>query len=233
MSLADTIALVTGGTGALGQAVVLSFLDAGARVTVAYRDPARRNALVAAVPAGSHGRLQTVAADVTQWDAVRRLVAETAAHHGRLDALINVAGGFAAGGLADTDDEVWEGMLALNLHSAFLCCRAALPQLRTAGRGRIVNVASRAVVPPVGGFLAYTVAKSGVIALTQALAQELRPHRITVNAVLPSTMDTEANRRAMPAADRSTWVQPAAVAAVIRWLASPEAASVTGTLVTV
>jgi NAD(P)-dependent dehydrogenase (short-subunit alcohol dehydrogenase family) len=233
MSRADTVALVTGGTGALGRAVTLAFLDAGARVTVSYRGPAGRDALVAAVPAASHGRLQTVAADVTEWDAVRRLVAETTAHHGRLDALVNVAGGFAVGGLADTDHEVWEGMLALNLRSAFFCCRAALPQLRAAGRGRIVNVASRAVVPPVGGFLAYTVAKSGVIALTQALAHELRPHRITVNAVLPSTMDTEANRRAMPEADRSKWVDPAAVAAVIRWLASPEAASVTGTLVTV
>lgn len=233
MSLADTVALVTGGTGALGRAVALAFLDAGAGVTVSYRDPATRDALVAAVPEAARARLQAVAADVTERAAVEWLVAETTAHHGRLDMLVNVAGGFAPGGLANTDDGTWDAMLALNLRSAFLCCRAALPALRAAGGGRVVNVASRAVVPPTGGFLAYTVAKSAVIALTQALAHELRPHRITVNAVLPSTMDTAANRRAMPDADRSTWVQPGAVAAVIRWLASPEAAGVTGTLVAI
>ncbi|HSE95656.1 MAG TPA: SDR family NAD(P)-dependent oxidoreductase [Methylomirabilota bacterium] len=233
MSLADTVALVTGGTGTLGRAVALAFLEAGARVTVSYRGPAGRDVLVAAVPAAARARLQAVAADVTDGDGVGRLLAETTAHHGRLDALVNVAGGFAPGGLGDTDEGTWDAMLALNLRSAFLCCRAALPALRAAGGGRVVNVASRAVVPPAGGFLAYTVAKSGVIALTQALAHELRPHRIAVNAVLPSTMDTAANRRAMPDADRAAWVQPGTVAGVIRWLASPEAAGVTGTLVTV
>jgi NAD(P)-dependent dehydrogenase (short-subunit alcohol dehydrogenase family) len=102
-----------------------------------------------------------------------------------------------------------------------------------AGRGRIVNVASRSVVPPAGGFLAYTVAKSGVIALTQALAQEVRGRGVTINAVLPSTMDTEANRRAMPNADRKGWVTPESVARAILFLTSDAAADVTGTLLAV
>jgi NAD(P)-dependent dehydrogenase (short-subunit alcohol dehydrogenase family) len=124
-------------------------------------------------------------------------------------------------------------MLALNLRSVYLCCRAALPPMLAAGRGRIVNVASRSVVPPTGGFVAYTVAKTGVIALTQALAHEVRGRGVTVNAVLPSTMDTEANRRAMPAADRRRWVPPASVAAAILWLAGDTAGDVTGSLVAI
>ena len=124
-------------------------------------------------------------------------------------------------------------MLALNLRSVYLCCRAALAPMVAARRGRIVNVASRSVAPPSGGFIAYTVSKQGVIALTQALAQEVRGHGITVNAVLPSTMDTEANRRAMPAADRSGWVSPDSVARAILFLVSDAAADVTGTLLVV
>jgi NAD(P)-dependent dehydrogenase (short-subunit alcohol dehydrogenase family) len=124
-------------------------------------------------------------------------------------------------------------MLTVNLRSAYLCCRAVLPGMLAAGRGRIVNVASRSVVPPTGGFLAYTVAKSGVIALTQALAHEVRGRGITVNAVLPSTMDTEANRGAMPTANRKDWVTPESVARAILFLASDAAADVTGTLLAV
>jgi NAD(P)-dependent dehydrogenase (short-subunit alcohol dehydrogenase family) len=146
---------------------------------------------------------------------------------------VNAAGAFAAGDLLATDERAWDAMLTVNLRSAYLCCRAALPAMLTAGRGRIVNVASRSVVPPAGGFLAYTVAKTGVIALTQALAQEVRGRGVTVNAVLPSTMDTEANRRAMPASDRGGWVAPQSVARAILFLASDAAADVTGTLLAV
>src|SRR4029453_16224940 len=106
------------------------------------------------------------------------------------------------------EERGWDGMLSLNLRSVYLCCRGALPAMLGAGRGRIVNVASRSVVPPTGGFIAYTVAKAGVIALTQALAHEVRGHGVTVNAGPPSPMDTEANRRANPSADRSGWVAP-------------------------
>jgi NAD(P)-dependent dehydrogenase (short-subunit alcohol dehydrogenase family) len=124
-------------------------------------------------------------------------------------------------------------MMALNLTSVVIACRAVLPTMIAAGSGRIVNIASRAVVPPTGGFTAYTVAKSGVIALTQALAQEVRRHGITVNAVLPSTMDTPANRRAMPGADRSSWVDPGAVADVVVYLSMDHNRAVTGAAIPV
>ena len=229
----DRVALITGGTGALGGAVALAILEAGDTAVVTYRDARDRDALIARAPAAARDRLDQVQADVTDGESVRRLVEQVTARHRRLDVLVNAVGGFAGGDLLATDERAWDAMLTLNLRSIYLCCRAVLPAMVGAGRGCIVNVASRAVVPPVGGFIAYTVAKSGVIALTQALAQEVRKRGVTVNAVLPSTMDTEANRRAMPTADRSGWVSPESVARAIMFLASDGAADVTGTLLAV
>jgi NAD(P)-dependent dehydrogenase (short-subunit alcohol dehydrogenase family) len=147
--------------------------------------------------------------------------------------LVNTVGGFAGGDLASTSLAEWRRMIDLNLTSAVIGCRAVLPAMRAARRGRIVNVSSRAVVPPAGGFIAYTVGKSAVIALTQALAQEERPHGIAVNAVLPSTMDTPANRHAMPDADRSGWVSTEAVADVITYLAWEKSGAVSGACIPV
>jgi NAD(P)-dependent dehydrogenase (short-subunit alcohol dehydrogenase family) len=200
---------------------------------VTYRDARDRDALAARVPAAARARLDALQADVTDAESVRRLFDEVAARHRRLDALVNAVGGFAGGDLAATDERAWDAMLRLNLRSVYLCCRAALPSMLAARRGRIVNVGSRSVVPPTGGFIAYTVSKHGVIALTQALAHEVRGRGVTVNAVLPSTMDTEANRRAMPTADRSGWVTPESVARAILFLASDAAADVTGTLLAI
>jgi NAD(P)-dependent dehydrogenase (short-subunit alcohol dehydrogenase family) len=233
LGMRDTVMVVTGGTGALGSAVARAAIEAGALVTVTYRDPREADALVALVPATMRDRLHAVQADVTAADGVRRLVETVVARHQRLDSLVNAIGGFAGGDLLATDERLWDEMLTLNLRSAYLACRAVLPTMLAAGRGRIVNVASRSVVPPAGGFVAYTVAKAGVIALTQALAREVRGRGLAVNAVLPSTMDTEANRRAMPDADRSGWVAPASVARAILFLASDAAADVSGTLLAI
>jgi NAD(P)-dependent dehydrogenase (short-subunit alcohol dehydrogenase family) len=213
--------------------VTLAFLDAGAVVTATYRDPAARDALLARLPAASRDRLHPVAADVTDAARVRDLMAGVTGLAGRLDVLVNVVGGFAGGDLLATDEAAWDRMLTLNLRTAYLCCRTALPPMIAAQHGRIITVGSRSVVPPAGGFIAYTVAKTGVLALTQALAREVRGHGITVNAVLPSTMDTEANRRTMPGADRSQWVTPESVAGAILFLAGDAAADVTGTLLAV
>ena len=227
------VILVTGGTGALGAAVALGALHAGATVVVTYRDERDRQALADHASQETRDRLDGVRADVTDGESVRRLVAEVTARHRRLDALVNTVGGFTGGDLLATDERAWDAMLTLNLRSAYLCCRGVLPAMLAAGRGRIVNIASRSVVPPVGGLLAYTVSKAGVIALTQALAQEVRGRGVTVNAVLPSTMDTEANRRAMPASDRKDWVTTDSVARAILFLTSDAAADVTGTLLAV
>jgi NAD(P)-dependent dehydrogenase (short-subunit alcohol dehydrogenase family) len=226
------VALITGGTGALGQSVVLRFLHDGATVAVPWIVPEEWETLRSRAGDGS-ARLHGARVDGTDESAFAAFVAEVLARHQRLDVLVNTVGGFAGGDLASTSLAEWRRMLDLNLTSAVIGCRAVLPALRAARRGRIVNVASRAVVPPLGGFIAYTVSKSAVIALTQALAQEERPHGIGVNAVLPSTMDTPANRRAMPDADRSGWVTTDAVADVIAYLSSDGAAAVSGACVVV
>ena len=226
------VAIVTGGSGALGRSVVLRLLQGGAAVAVPWIVPEEWDALRSSAGGGG-ARLHGARVDVTDEGALAAFVTDLLARHKALDVLVNTVGGFAGGDLASTSLAEWRRMFDLNLTSAVIGCRAVLPAMRDAGRGRIVNVASRAVVPPAGGFIAYTVAKSAVIALTQALAQEERPHGIAVNAVLPSTMDTPANRRAMPDADRSGWVSTEAVADVIAYLASDAAAAVSGACVAV
>jgi NAD(P)-dependent dehydrogenase (short-subunit alcohol dehydrogenase family) len=230
----ERIAIVTGGAGALGQSVVLRFLKDGATVAVPWLVPEEWASLQGRVDKAQPGRLHGAKVDVvTDQDAFAAFAADVLARYKGLDVLVNTVGGFAGGDLASTSLAEWRRMIDLNLTSAVIACRAVLPAMRAARRGRIVNVSSRAVVPPAGGFIAYTVGKSAVIALTQALAQEERPHGIAVNAVLPSTMDTPANRHAMPDADRSGWVSTEAVADVIAYLASEGAAAVSGACVPV
>jgi NAD(P)-dependent dehydrogenase (short-subunit alcohol dehydrogenase family) len=222
------VVIVTGGTGALGQAISRRFLSAGAAVGVPFVVPEEAEALREGLAAPDRERLHLVDADVGDPDRFGSFARETLGRFGRIDILVNAVGGFEGGDLVSTTPEIWQRMLTLNLTTCYIACRGVLPAMMQARGGRIVNIASRAVVPPRGGFMAYTVAKSGVLALTQALAEEARPHGITVNAVLPSTMDTPANRRAMPDADRSEWVSVESVAAVVVFLAGPEARVVTG-----
>jgi NAD(P)-dependent dehydrogenase (short-subunit alcohol dehydrogenase family) len=227
------VAIVTGGTGALGQAISTTLLEAGLAVAIPYAVPEERTALESRLTAEQRARVHAVAADVTDEAAMGAFVGAVRERHRRVDALVNVVGGFAGGDLVGTPLAEWERMMRLNLTSVVIACRAVLPGMIEARAGRIVNIASRAVVPPQGGFIAYTVSKAAVITLTQALAQEVKPHRITVNAVLPSTMDTPANRRAMPDADRSGWVSTQDVANVVAFLLSERAAAVSGAAVPV
>ena len=226
------VAIVTGGTGALGRSIVLRFLRDGATVAVPWFVPEEWVALQAAA-GEARARLSGQKLDMADEAAVTAFVADLLGRSKKVDAMINAVGGFAGGDLASTSLADWRRLVDLNLTSTVVGCRAVLPAMRAARHGRIVNVASRAVMPPMGGFIAYTVSKSAVIALTQALAQEERSHGITVNAVLPSTMDTPGNRKAMPDADRSTWVSTDAVADVIAYLASDAASAVSGACVTV
>jgi len=177
MSLTGRVALVTGGTGALGQAVTRRLLAEGATVAAPFIVDAERDRLQAGVDATAKDRLLLVRADVTDERAVGDLVNTLQARHRRLDVLVTLVGGFAGGGLLETDRATWDRMLTLNLTATFTAARAAVPLMTAAGRGRVVTIGSRAVMPPAGGFIAYTASKSGVIAFTQALAQELRGTR--------------------------------------------------------
>jgi NAD(P)-dependent dehydrogenase (short-subunit alcohol dehydrogenase family) len=227
------IAIVTGGTGALGQSITTALLEAGAAVAIPYAVAEERAALEARLAPEQRARVYAAAADVTDEAAVGRFVEAVRERHGRVDGLVNAVGGFAGGDLVSTPLAEWQRMMTLNLTSAVIACRAVLPGMIGAGGGRIVNIASRAVLAPQGGFIAYTVSKAAVITLTQALAQEVRRHHVTVNAVLPSTMDTPANRRAMPDADRSDWVSTTDVAHVVAFLLSDRAAALSGAALTV
>lgn len=226
------VAIVSGGTGALGQSVTLRLLSEGATVWIPVAVPAEMEALRRRVGAAERDRLHSAAADVADETAFAGFADRALDAHGRIDVLVNGVGGFAGGDLVSTPLGEWQRMMTLNLTSAVIGCRAVLPAMTAAGYGRIVNISSRAVLSPMGGVIAYTVSKAGVITLTQALAREVA-RGITVNAVLPSTMDTPGNRQAMPDADRSGWVATDAVAAVIAYLASEGAGMVSGATVPV
>jgi NAD(P)-dependent dehydrogenase (short-subunit alcohol dehydrogenase family) len=221
------VAIVSGGTGALGQSVTSRLVSSGATVWIPFIVPAELEALRARLGNAADTRLHGVHADATDEAVFDGFVRNILDAHGRIDILVNGVGGFAEGDLASTSRAEWDRMLNLNLTSAVIGCRGVLPAMAAAGFGRIVNISSRAVLQPAGGFIGYTVAKAAVITLTQALANEV-PRGITVNAVLPSTMDTPANRQAMPDADRSRWVSTDAVAEVIAYLASDGAAMISG-----
>jgi NAD(P)-dependent dehydrogenase (short-subunit alcohol dehydrogenase family) len=227
------VALVTGGSGALGQAITHRFLADGAVVCVPWVVEHERQRLEASVHAPARARLMLEHCNVGDDAAMAGLVARTVERHGRIDVLVTAVGGFAMGGLVETDRATWEAQIGLNLTTTYVAAHAVVPGMLAAGSGRVVAVASRAVVPPSGGFIAYTVAKAGVIAFVQALAQETRGRGVTVNAVLPSTMDTPGNRAAMPDVDPTTWTPVTAVADAIAYLAAESTAHVTGTLLAI
>jgi NAD(P)-dependent dehydrogenase (short-subunit alcohol dehydrogenase family) len=224
MQLDGQVVAITGAFGALGSAVVQAALAAGAQVAAIDRAPAPRSPLGAAALFGD----VDLASDTGAQAAVDAVVAR----FGRLDALVNIAGGFRWEELAGGSLETWDSLYALNLRTAVAACRAALPHLPD-GRGRIVNIGAAGAVKAGAGMGAYAASKAGVARLTEALAEELKPRGITVNAVLPSIIDTAANRADMPKADFSAWVAPAQLADVIVFLLSPQAQAVTGALLPV
>jgi NAD(P)-dependent dehydrogenase (short-subunit alcohol dehydrogenase family) len=218
------VIVVTGALGALGRVVTDLALARGARVASVDHAPTQ-------VPATSN-QLELGGVDLTDAAAARKAIDHAAAHFGRLDALINVAGGFAWETVADGDPKTWQRMYALNVTTTLNASRAAIPHLLLSGAGRIINVGALGAVQAGSGMGAYAASKAGVHRLTEALAAEYKG-RITVNAVLPSIIDTSANRADMPKADFTKWVKPKELADVILFLASDAASAVTGALLPV
>jgi NAD(P)-dependent dehydrogenase (short-subunit alcohol dehydrogenase family) len=230
-TLQDRSVLVTGGTGALGTSVVLALAHAGACVTVSWVVERERDALLSELGSVAE-RVRLEQADVTDPDSVATLCAAAAKPTGRLDVLAQLVGGFAFAPIGETDPKTWHKMLALNATSTFLCAREAVRWMRPQRSGRIIAVAAvPAVDRGAANMTAYAAAKAAVLNLTQSLSKEVVADGITVNAIAPSIIDTPANRAAMPDADTSTWLTPAAIAEVIVWLVSDSAAIVTGTTV--
>lgn len=218
--MTERVMVVTGAGGALGAAAVQAAAARGIRVARIDRGALEPDALSFA------------GVDLADFAAAQAAMQAIHARAGRIDALLNIAGGFAAGALTESDPALWDRMFALNLKTAVIASKAALPYLIESGAGRIVNVGALGAVKAGAGMGAYAASKAGVAKLTESLAEELKG-RVTVNAVLPSTIDTPANRAAMPKADFSKWVSPAELAAVMLFLTSEDASAVTGALVPV
>jgi NAD(P)-dependent dehydrogenase (short-subunit alcohol dehydrogenase family) len=229
--LPGRVVLVAGGTGGLGRAVTLALLAEGARVAVTYRKPDEFAALEAS--AGT-ARLEGYVADVTVESGAKALVEAVLSRNGRLDALVNAVGGYAGGTpVWEEDDQVLDRMLTLNLRSGWALVRAAVPGMLAQGHGAIVNVAAQAALSPPAGMAAYAASKAAAVAMLASLAADLRGTGVRVNTLLPSLIDTEANRKAMPDADFSTWPKPEEIARVVLFLLSDGAKLVRGAAIPV
>lgn len=232
MMLSDKVAVITGASGALGRETVRVFLDDGAHVAAC--DVVEMSLDAMELSPGARHRCLPVRYDVTVEQGAADLVAHALRQFGRIDILVNIVGGWKGGvPLHETPVGEWDAMLTLNLKSAFLCCRAALSHMLARKSGRIINISSRTAVVSAPKQAAYNAAKAGVIALTQTLAEEVKHSGVTVNCVLPSVLDTEANRKAFPKADYEKWVKPADLARVLAFLASDAASQVTGAAIPV
>lgn len=222
----DKIVLVTGANGGLGAHVTEALLSAGATVVGVSRKIQQsdfNNPLFTALP----GEISTPA-------GAKHVVDNIVSRFGRLDVVAHTVGGFAGGqSIAETDDATFQRMLDMNLNSTFYVLRAAIPAMRKTGDGRIIAIGSRAAVEPGAGVGAYSASKAAMVSLIRTVALENKDKGITANAILPGTIDTPANRKDMPTADVSNWVQPATIASLIVWLASDLGKDVNGAVIPV
>ncbi|MFC0634815.1 SDR family NAD(P)-dependent oxidoreductase [Brevundimonas balnearis] len=221
--MTDRVAAITGAHGALGRAVVEAAMAQGLKVALIDH---------ATGETAPEGALELSGVDLTDADQARAAIQRVVDRFGRLDIVLNIAGGFVWKKVEDAEP-AWDKMFALNVKTALNAARAALPHLKASPDGRIVNVGSAAALKSGVGMAAYAASKSGVHRLTESLAEELKDSSVTVNAVLPSIIDTPANRKDMPDADPTKWVAPADLAAVILFIASPASRAMTGALVPV
>jgi len=227
------VALVAGGTGGLGGAVTHAFLEERATVADTFRKQEELNALKTLAGANAV-RLEGFAVDVTDETAVRQLVERILAKHGRLDAMVNTVGGYAGGvKLWELETKVFEQMLALNLRSSYALSRAAVRAMLKQGHGAIVNVAAKAAFDHAAGASAYAASKAAAVAMLDSLAADLKGSGVRANSILPSIIDTEANRKSMPNADFTKWPKPEDIARVILFLCTEDAKVVHGAAIPV
>jgi NAD(P)-dependent dehydrogenase (short-subunit alcohol dehydrogenase family) len=225
-SLGGQVAIVTGASGALGTSVVISLLAAGATLAAIDRTGAK-----------AEDEAQTIrrfAANLTDPDEARRAIANVANKFGKIDILVHVMGGFAGGApVAQTDDATWNKMMDMNLNAAFYVLRAVVPVMRAAGHGRIIAIGSRQAVQPAANVGAYSASKAALVSLVQTVALENKDKNIRANVILPGTMDTAANRAAMPKADFEKWVKTPNVADLVVMLAGEVGTEITGATIPV
>ena len=232
LSLVGNVVLVAGGTGGLGRAVSLAFLQEGAQVIVTYRKEEEFASLKgsAATPLGLEGHI----VDVTDEHAVAALVSAVVAKYGKLDAVVNTIGGYAGGvKLWALETHVFEAMLSVNLRAGFVLARAVMPTMLKQKHGSFVNVAAKAAIDHAAGAGAYAASKAAAVALIDSLAADAKGTGVRVNSILPSIIDTPANRQAMPDSDFAAWPKPEHIANVILFLCSDAAKTIHGAAVPV
>jgi NAD(P)-dependent dehydrogenase (short-subunit alcohol dehydrogenase family) len=233
--LKDRVAIITGGTGALGRAVAEHFLSNGAKVAVPWivepEVPLFHQQMGGRFP---DGNIMLARVDLGEETEVSKFVADTASRFGRVDILINLVGGFwGFKTVAETSLAEWQAMFDLNLKPTFLCCRAVVPVMQKNKYGRIVSGSSRTGLTGAGEFAAYAIAKGAIKTFTASLAEEVLTDNVLVNAIAPSTIDTEANRKAMPKAKHENWVKPADIARTLAFLSSDQNQVTSGVVVPV
>jgi NAD(P)-dependent dehydrogenase (short-subunit alcohol dehydrogenase family) len=232
MTFSDKVVLIAGGTGGLGRAVSLAFMNSGANVIVTYRDQKEFDNFQSEVATGKSVTGHPV--DVTDEAAVRQLVESILKDHGRLDVLVNAVGGYAGGvNLWEVETKTFGLMFALNVRSGYALSRAAIPAMLKQKRGVIVNVASKAAVDHAAGAGAYAASKAAAVAMMDSLAAEVKGSGVRVNSILPSIIDTAPNRKAMPNADFTKWPKPEEIARVILFLCSDDGKLINGASVPV
>ena len=223
----NKVVLITGGTGALGRAVVETFTSSNAACIATYiTDKEAENAKT------KIGTLDLVKADITKEDQVRKLVSHVVEKHGRIDVLVNVVGGYMGGKkVTELEESEWDKMMNLNLKSAFLISKHVLPVMVPAKHGKMVHISSRTGLKSSGYDSAYAASKSGLIRLVESISEEVKEYGINVNCILPSIIDTDANRKAMPNSDFSKWVKTRDLASLVLFLCSEEANVINGAAV--
>jgi NAD(P)-dependent dehydrogenase (short-subunit alcohol dehydrogenase family) len=233
VNLTDRVVVVAGGTGGLGREVSLAFLKENAKVVVTYRKQEEFDALKAA--AGANGSLlEGYVVDITDEAAVARVIDGVVTQHGRIDALVNTVGGYAGGiKLWEMETKIFDQMLALNLQSGYTLARAVLPSMLKQRHGSIVNVAAKAALDHGAGAAAYAASKAAAVALIDSAAADVKGTGVRINSILPSIIDTETNRRAMPNAAFTTWPKPEDIARVILFLCSDDAKVIHGAAIPV
>jgi NAD(P)-dependent dehydrogenase (short-subunit alcohol dehydrogenase family) len=225
-TMKSKIALVTGANGGLGGYVTQAFLDAGATVIGISRNIQQTEF--------NRTSFTALSGDISTASGAKTVLDHIVARFGRLDVVAHTVGGFAGGhSIMDTDDATYQRMVDLNLNSTFYLLRAVLPVMRKSGNGRIVAIGSRAALEPGAGVGAYSASKAALVSLIRTVALENKDVGITANVILPGTMDTPANRNAMPDADIGKWVQPASVASLITWLVGEAGKDVNGAMIPV
>lgn len=220
------VVVITGANGGLGSYVTRGFLEAGATVVGSSRN----------IQQGEfkHPGFTAIAADIERPSGARELTEQVLARFGKLDVLVHTVGGFAGGqSVVETDDATIRQMMDVNFNSLFYLLRTAIPALRRSDGGRLIAIGSRAAVDPGPGVGAYSASKAAMVSLMRTVAMENKDAGLRTNVILPGTIDTPANRRAMPKADFSTWVKPASIASLIVWLAGDAGKDVNGAVLPV